>query len=43
MSNLKLKGNNTGVLIGLIVTIFLLLGGGGYLIWRVNQKYFSSY
>jgi len=38
MSNLKLKGNNTGVLIGLIVTIFLLLGGGGYLIWRVNQK-----
>ena len=38
MSDISLKGNNKGVLISLIVIVFLLAIGTGYLIWRVNQK-----
>ena len=38
MSNVKVSMSKKGVLIGLIVLVLVLGGGGGYLLWRVNQK-----
>ncbi len=35
---MKIGVNNKGLLIGLILTVVVLMGGSGYLIWRVNQK-----
>ncbi len=38
MANVKVSMSKKGVLIGLIVLVLVLGGGGGYLLWRVNQK-----
>jgi len=35
---MKIGVNNKGLLIGLVITVVVLIGGSGYLIWRVNQK-----
>jgi len=38
MANVKVSVSKKGMLIGLIVLVLVLGGGGGYLLWRVNQK-----
>ena len=37
MSNMKVKVGSKGMVIALIIGAILLGGGGGYLLWRVNQ------
>jgi len=37
MSNVKVKLGSKGMIIALIIGVLLLGGGGGYLLWRVNQ------
>jgi len=38
MSNVQVKVGSKGMVIALIIGVLLLGGGGGYLLWRVNQE-----
>ena len=38
MANVKVAMSKKGMLIALVIGVLLLGGGGGYLLWRVNQE-----